>query len=129
MDFYLVVSETDFLDYYPNNAPTDFRIHTPHMTLKGQWYVGLCEANIRAEEDCDIFIYLDVCGDTLIGGQKKPLLRKLILQRGKNDVEFKHIMYIPVVTNHFHSLRFFLDGSKALQSSNLVLHFKRFPFF
>ena len=59
---YLVVSETDFLDYYPNNAPTDFRIHTPHMTLKGQWYmyVELCKAHIRAEEDCDISIFAGI---------------------------------------------------------------------
>ena len=38
-------------------------------------------------------------------------------------------MHIPVETNHFHSVRFFLDGSQVLQSSNLVLHFRKEFFF
>lgn len=43
MGFYAVVPDSDFLEYYPNNTPNDFRIHIPRMNLKGQWYVGLCE--------------------------------------------------------------------------------------
>jgi hypothetical protein len=70
-----------------------------------------------------------ICGDTLVRGEKRPFLRKLNLRAGDNDVEFKHIMYIPVVTNDFHSLRFFLETPTSLTAAQLTLHFKRYPFF
>lgn len=130
MDFYAVVSDGDFLQYYPNNTPNDFRIHLPRMNLKGQWYVGLCETTLTVDRNCEVCIFLDICGDTLINGEKKPLLRRLNLQSGQNDVEFKHVMYIPIVTNDFYSLRIFLEAQTILQpSSKFVLHFKRYPFF
>lgn len=129
MDFYMVVSHADFLNYYPNNTPNDFRIHTPRMSLKGNWYVGVCGSNISTERSCEVLISLDVCGDTLIRGEKKPFLRKMNLRAGDNDVEFRHIMYIPVVTNDFHSLRFLLETQSSLTAAQLTLHFKRYPFF
>jgi hypothetical protein len=125
----MVVSHTDFLNYYPNNTPTDFRIHTPRMNLKGNWYVGVCETNISVDRNCDLFIFLDICGDTLVKGEKKPYLRNLSLQAGDNDVEFKHIMYIPIVTNDFHSLRFSLEAQSPISKAQFILHFKRYPFF
>lgn len=129
MDFYAVVSNSDFLEYYPNNTPNDFRIHIPRMNLKGQWYVGLCETILTVDRDCEVCIFLVICGDTLIRGEK-PLLRRLNLQSGQTDVEFKQVMYIPVVTNDFYSPRIFLEAQTSLQAnSKFVLHFKRYPFF
>lgn len=70
MDFYAVVSDGDFLQCYPNNTPNDFRIHLPRMNLKGQWYVGLCETTLTVDRNCEVCIFLDICGDTLINGEK-----------------------------------------------------------
>lgn len=60
MDFYAVVSDSDFLEYYPNNTSNDFRIHIPRMNLKGQWYVGLCEPTLTVDRDCEVCIFLAI---------------------------------------------------------------------
>lgn len=93
MDFNAVVSDGDFLQYYPNSTPNNFRIHILSMNLKGQWYVGLCETTLTVDRNCKVCIFLDICGNTLINGQKKLLLRRLNLQSGQNYVEFKYVMY------------------------------------
>lgn len=129
MDFYMVISNRDSLNYYPHNAPTDFRIHAPNTSLKGRWYVGLCELSVEAERECEMLVFSDICAETFIGDEKKPLLRRLLLNAGRNDVAFQHVMYIPVQTHDFHSFRVFVESTPSPTSDiTCLLHFKKYPF-
>lgn len=129
MDFYMIISNRDSRSYYPNNKPNDFRIHAPNINLKGRWYVGLCELTTEVDRDCEIRVLSDICTDTFIEDQQRPLLRRLSLAQGKNNVAFQRVMYIPILTNDFQSIRVFVEGTGALATDlTVLLHFKKYPF-
>lgn len=130
MNFYMVISDKDSLNYYPNNIAHDFRVHTPNTSLHGRWYVGLCELSLDVERECEMRIYSNICTDTLVGGEKRPLLKRLFLQRERNDVAFSRIMYIPVDIKDFHSIRVYMESSVPPKPDViLVLHFKKIPLY
>lgn len=129
MDFYVVISEKDSMNYFPNNVSTDFRVHTPNTSLRGRWYVGISEISIEVERGCELLVLSDICSDTLVRGDKRPLLKRMRLQQGRNDVVFPRVVYIPVIVTDSHSIRVFLEGdSPPKPGVTLVLHFKKYPF-
>ena len=44
MDFYVNISSDNSLDYFPNNSPSDFRLHLKQtLRLHGYWTVALTD--------------------------------------------------------------------------------------
>lgn len=71
----------------------------------------------------------DICSDRLVRGEKRPLLKRMRLIQGRNDVVFIRVMYIPVIVTDFHSIRVFLESDSSPKPGfTLVLHFKKYPF-
>lgn len=139
MSIYVVLSSDGSSPYYPDNSPYKFKSHlNAPIVLGGTWKVALLEAEIQCSKSIEdtIYIHSSICQDSIVEGEKKTLLRRLMCIRPgdwTSILETPH--YIPVntkelfdvdiyITNRYDSQASFLN-----QPSTLTLHFKSFPFF
>lgn len=139
MSIYVVLSSDSSTAYFADNTPYNFKSHlNAPLILEGTWKVALIEADIissHSKEDA-IYVHSSICQESIVEGEKKPLLRRLI----SNDpgdwttlVNLPH--YIPVNVKELYDIDIYItdrNGEKASflnKPSTLTLHFKSFPFF
>lgn len=74
-----------------NNKPYDSHVHLPRpLTLNGQWSVSLLETCLPStESETDVYIYSNLCEDTIVGDKELPLLRRVYLKRSSENQIFK----------------------------------------
>lgn len=79
MDIRMILKSTDSSAFYINNKPYDFHVHLPRpLTLNGQWSVSLLETYLPSSEYAtDVYIYSNLCEDTIVGDKELPLLRRV----------------------------------------------------
>ena len=79
--FYLYLSSVDSVDYFPSSTSDNFIVKLPELyKLPGHWGVALTKIHLpaRAGQTAESFsVYSDICEETVIGGIKEPVLRKL----------------------------------------------------
>lgn len=139
MSIYVVLSSDKSSEYYPGNTPYSFKSHlNAPIVLEGTWKVALLEAEIRStiSKEDTIYLHSSICQDSIVEGEKKPLLRRLLCYEPGNwtsvldspqyiPVNIKELYNIDIlITDRHDSLASFLN-----QPSILTLHFKSFPFF
>lgn len=92
MDIRMVLKSTDSFAFYRNNKPYDFHVHLPRpLTLNGQWTVSLLETCLPStESEMDVYIYSNLCEDTIVRDKELPLLRRLYLKRSFENQIFKY---------------------------------------
>ena len=97
--FYLYLSSVDSVDYFPSNTSDNFIVKFPELyKLPGHWEVALTEIHLpaRAGWTAESFsVYRDICEETVMGGKKEPVLRKLF--NTTEEATFSQYYYIPVM--------------------------------
>lgn len=140
MSFYVIANSNQSLNLFPGNSPFHFRLHlnTP-LILDGVWKVGLSEVYIQDNPvwtDHHLYIYCSVCDKSVIDGDSRALLRRLM--PNENGL-WKHIFnptfYLTVSKSQINNIEFSIKtdtnkfASFLTQPVTLTLHFKHYPFF
>lgn len=144
MDRYLYVKSDESDHYFTQNQVYHFKVHLKvPMYLSGFWKVGLVEFQgqrsskaRKSKTDEAIYIFTNICKDSILDGVEKPILRRLEMndRNGWNYI-FDSPIYLPVKRTELIEFEVYIkaeDGSFAtfLDSPvHLTLHFKRYPFF
>jgi len=117
------------LTYFPQNNPYNFKTHlNAPLLLEGVWKVALV--------DVDIISITSICGESIVEGEKKPLLRRLpATTRGNWSTNIEAPHYVSVKNNNIYDIDIYITtnqdelASLIDQPSTVTLHFKSFPFF
>ena len=139
MSIYVVLSSDKSSKFFPNNEPYRFKSHlNAPIVLEGTWKVGLVEADITStiSKDDSIYLHSSICQESIVEGEKKPLLRRLMSNSpGDWTTIVESPFYIPVNVKELYNIdiyitdRYDITASFLNQPSTLTLHFKSFPFF
>ena len=142
MDRYLYVQSDESNAYFVDNSTTRFRVQLKFpLYLPGVWKVALVEfhATDRSKattkaDDC-LYIYSDICKESVVYGEERPLLRRLEKNLdGKWDYILNTPFYVPVAKNEVREFEVYIRGQRdqkvtqVAKPVNLTLHFKRYPF-
>lgn len=142
MDRYLYLQSDESDVYFDDNASTKFRVQLKFpLYLPGVWKVALVEfhatekakANKKADEG--LYIYANICKDSIVYGEERPLLRRLKKStKSKYDYIMDTPFYVPVTTKELREVEVYIRGERDEDVSHLVkpvhltLHFKQYPF-
>jgi len=139
MGIYVTISSNKSLEYFPHNTAYKFSSHlNSPLFLNGHWRVALVETDISSNisKAESIYLYSNVCGESIVDGEQKPLLRRLsAISMGNWSNIFEVPHYVPVKVNDIYNIDIYItDGQNHLASfidipSTVTLHFKSFPFF
>lgn len=139
MSIYVVLSSDKSLNYFPDNTPFRFksRFNAP-LILEGTWKVALVEVDIGSTVSIQdpIYIHSSICQDSIVEGEKNPLLRRITpFQPGNWNSIIDSPYYIQVNTKELYDIDIYItdrlnkQASFLDETSTLTLHFKSFPFF
>jgi len=142
MDRYLYIKSNDSDSYFSDNQVYRFKVHlNVPLPLHGMWKVALTE--FYAEEKAkpksktnSIYIYTDICKESIVHGKEQPLLRRLekTTQTGW-DYMLDTLYYLPIVKTEVREFQIFIKGEDGSFASDLkeplhlTLHFKPYPFY
>jgi len=108
ISIYVVLSSDKSSSYFPNNAPYRFKSHlNAPLLLEGTWKVALIEAEITSSlsKEETVYLHSSICQDSIVEGEKKPLLRRLIsISPGDWTSTIDSPHYIPVNTNESYDI-------------------------
>lgn len=139
MSIYVTMSSDKALEYFPNNKAYKFTSHlNSPLFLDGLWKVALVEADISCSlsKEESIYLYSNLCGESIIDGEQKPLLRRLTaINHGNWSSIFEAPYYVPVRIHEIYDMDVYITTSQdelasfLNNTSTVTLHFKSFPFF
>jgi hypothetical protein len=88
MNFRLVLRSTDSVELYPDNTPWDFWVQLPKpLVCNGSWTIALLEITSRSTKvNRDLYVYCNVCENTIVGDREQPLLRRVFQTRNWNNI-------------------------------------------
>ncbi|KAJ8310816.1 hypothetical protein KUTeg_012681 [Tegillarca granosa] len=123
----IVLSSTDSTHIYPDNKCYDFRVYLPkQLALSGNSTISLLEfayQGIKTSKP-ELFIYCNLCDDTIVGERELPLLRRIYLKSSDNyiydqpyEVPLKTVVFQDIQINikdSNHELASFLQGEVTL---------------
>lgn len=138
MSLYAILGSNNSLNYFPHNKPYRFRsqLNVP-LNMNGMWKVALMEAEISTSlsKTDALYVYSNICGDSIVNGRSEPLLRRLMTAEPGNwstILETPH--YLPVKISEIYDIDIYITdetgelASFLNQPSTVTLHFKAFPF-
>ena len=75
MSVYVTMSSDKALKYFPQNKSYTFK----PLLLEGVWRVALVDVDIisSTSKTDAIYLYSSICGESIVEGEKRPLLRRL----------------------------------------------------
>ncbi|MEW8548689.1 MAG: hypothetical protein AB2693_34745 [Candidatus Thiodiazotropha sp.] len=125
---------------YPDNKPYDFRVHlsTP-ISLAGYWTVSLLEICIDRGQalkypTSELFVFSNLCDNTVLGGHDVPLLRRVWLKDNKQNIIYQVPYDVPLQIGQFQDVHIYIKDSQGKETSfiqhkvSVTLHLKRRPF-
>lgn len=132
------MSSDKALKYFPSNTAYRFSTHLNiPLVLHGEWKVALVEADITSSipKSEAIYLYSNTCGESIVDGEQKPLLRRLTASGpGIWSSLFEVPHYVPVKITELFDIDIYITDNKndlasfINQTSTITLHFKAFPF-
>ena len=135
----VTMSSDRALHYFSQNNPYNFKAHlNAPLLLEGVWKVALVDVDIVSSTSKTeaIYLYSSICGEYIVEGEKKPLLRRLPATiRGNWSTNIEVPLYVPVTNNNIYEIDINITtnqddlASFIDQPSTVTLHFKSFPFF
>ena len=142
MDRYLYVQSDESDIFFDDNTTTRFRVQLKFpLYLPGRWKVALLEFHATEKSkstkkaDEGLYIYTDLCKESIIYGEERPLLRRLEKSsKGKYDYILDSPFYLPVAQHEVRQFEVYIRGERDEDLSHLVkpvyltLHFKSYPF-
>lgn len=139
MSIYVTLSSDKSLQYFPHNKPYRFKSHlNAPLLLEGVWRVALVESDIvcTTSRTDAIYLYSEVCGQSIVEGENRPLLRRLSPSAvGNWSTIIEAPQYVPVKNNNIYDIDVNITTSRddlasfLDKPSTITLHFKSFPFF
>lgn len=148
----MVLSSDDGDLTFNNNTSNNFRVQlSRQLDLDGYWVVALTELSIEYSNSSkridDIFIYSNICTNSFVGSEEKPLLRKVHISREtteqytvnkqkqfKTDLIFHVPYYVPVRVGSLNQIHIYITDEKGEASSfinkntSVTLHLRKYPF-
>lgn len=93
MSFYMIVNSQQSASVFPDNKPFHFFTHLKlKLALNGVWKVALIDIKIPLNnhifEQKDVYSFSNMCGESIIDGVYKPLLRRVCLSSSESDFFF-----------------------------------------
>ena len=107
--FYIYLTSSSDETYFPNNRPGSFTAILPDpLNLEGRWEVALVQLTHPAPLNSgQVMLLCDTVGDSVIGDNKRPLLRLLTLNSKRHSVVFNQPFYKAI--KHKHVTRISID--------------------
>ena len=99
---YLYISSSP-TEHFPDNTSTDFTVHLPRL-LTGNWKLGAIEVNLPSPPETPLFVCCDLCSESIVNERYLPVLCQL----NRKSYLPANILYIPVKTTQFHTVRVYI---------------------
>lgn len=119
----MVLKLTESSAVHPDNNPQNFRVRLPgSLPLTGDWTVELTEfrnTNFAKTTDREFVVFCSVCDDSIVGGNSKPLLRRIVLKNTDNII-FEHPHRIPLRTKDLRDIHVYIKVSQDADVSFLT---------
>lgn len=142
MERYLYIRSDESNDYFSDNKAYRFKVHLSlPLSLTGNWKVALTEFNAiddsksRAKAADALYIYSDLCKESIVHGIEQPLLRRLDRNKSKRwDYMLDNPYYLPVKRKELREFQIYIkseDGTfptELKEPLQLTLHLKQYPF-
>ncbi|MCG7875619.1 MAG: hypothetical protein JAZ03_06200 [Candidatus Thiodiazotropha taylori] len=142
MERYLYVRSDESNDYFSDNKAYRFKVHLSlPLFLNGNWKVALTEfcavidSKSRPKTVDALYIYSDLCKESIVHGIEQPLLRRLNKNTSKSwDYMLETPYYLPVKKKEVREFEIYIksgDGtfvSDLKEPLQLTLHLKQYPF-
>lgn len=144
MERYVFVRDSESNHIFTENKPYNFKVQLKlPLSFNGYWKVALCEISIKTDPkarrktvDNTLFIYSNVCKESVVDGGERPLLRRIEKneENGWNYV-LESPFYLPLNRSEFQEIDFSIKTVENEYASfvsspvHLTLHFKRYPFY
>lgn len=139
---YIYVQSDESDDYFDDNKTFRFKIHLQlPLYLEGFWKVALVDFHAREKKtttkaSSGLYIYSDLCGESIVKGEERPLLRRLEKNK-KNEWDYNldTPYYLPVKKKELREFDIHIKqdddtvASVLVKPVRLTLHLKRYPFY
>ena len=140
MSHYVIINSDQCLEYFPDNEPYRFRTYLQApLNLSGVWKVALVDINLfetKTKTKQILYLHSNICGESIIDGEKEDLLRLLKFQKISNwSQSFDSPYYVPVSRKEIRDIEINIRDEKGKLATFLknpvtvTLHFKSYPFF
>jgi hypothetical protein len=142
-DKYIYVKSDESNSYFIDNTSYKFKVQLKlPLYLYGKWKVALVhfhateKGNSVTKVDEGLYIYSDLCQESIVYGEERPLLRRIEKSsKGRWDYTFNNPFYVPVKKQELRDLEIYIkrehdkDAIELMKPVYLTLHLKRYPFF
>ena len=138
---YIYVKSGESDDYFPDNRLHHFKVYLKlPLYLDGLWKVALVQFHAteksKSKASAGLYIYSDLCGESIVKGEERPLLRRLEKNKESEwDYNIDNPFYVPVRKKELRGFEIYIkqeddaDASELSQPVHLMLHLKRYPFY
>lgn len=142
MDKYLYIKSDESNTHFSDNQVYRFKIQLSlPLALNGNWRVALTE--FYADDDLKarfksadaLYIYSDLCTESVVHGTEQPLLRRLNKNtRSGWDYRIDTPYYLPVKKKELREFQLYIRqasgtfASDLKQPLHLTLHLRQYPF-
>lgn len=105
----IYITSSDSVEYFPDNNGTSFRVKLSEpLTFSGTWEAVLTSLSIVVNETdtgdiltgLDIEVLSNLVGLSIVGGQKKQVLRRINLGRPIVNTHSKTIFHVVTLENY-----------------------------
>jgi len=141
MEKYIHVQSSDSDAYFSDNEVYRFKVHLSlPLTLRGFWKVALTEFYAshaeKVKHNIDfLYIYSDLCKESIVHGHEQPLLRRLSKNTDQGWIyNLESPYYLPIKKNEVREFQVFIKlgtgefATDLIQPLHLTLHLKQYPF-
>ncbi len=105
----------------------------PPLFLYGDWTCALFDIQYGApvQDTLNLWIYSNLCKESVVGDAKKPLLRRVHRETGTLVNKTLDLLYAPVRKRSYTTIRMYIRGDQdevlsfAEELVSCTLHFKR----
>jgi hypothetical protein len=109
------------MEHFDDNQPYAFSVHLPRpLTLNGHWTISLLETCLPSgkKKNTEVFIYTNLCEDTIVGNKEVPLLRRVYLDGSPNKI-FTLPYEVPIRLGQVHDVQIYIKDATGQKASFL----------
>ena len=142
MDRYIYIQSDESNAVFEDNQTDKFRVQLKFpLYIPGIWKVALVEfhatekSKSKTKADDGLYIYSDLCKESIVKGEERPLLRRLEKSsKSKWDYILDTPFYMKVGKSEIREFNIYIKGEDETEALyfqtpvRLTLHLKRYPF-